>query len=275
MGPDIKPRPVAEDPHGAEFTTHYLDPKTTRAVFQLPCGLVRDGQVLRDAHIREMTGVEEELLAGKGPVADRLNRVMANCLVEISGLKGSLQLVMELPMIDRLFLLIAVRRVSLGDRYSMRAKCPHDGCGAEHDYAINLGTLALSEMADPLQREFVDVLPSGTPFRWHVMTGKDEAWVGAATKKLKGEGPLTIGLLCRLDELNGSPLEKDPVKMREAIATVGKLSFRDRNYLRNTFKKHEGDIDTDLEFTCQTCADDFKSELAVAAKDFFFPSEER
>lgn len=273
MGPENKAVPPVEDPQGAGFTTHHLDPKTSRATFQLPCGLVIEGKLVRDIQVSEMTGVEEELLAGKGPIGDRLNRVLANCLVDIGGLKGSLPLIMRLPMIDRLYMLIAIRRVSLGDQYMVRAKCPDEACKAEHDYSINLGTLPVVEMADPMVREFFGILPSGTPFSWHVMTGVDEEWVNAASKKLKGEGPLTIGILARLDSLAGEPLEKEPVKMRAAVQAVGKLGLRDRNFLRATFKKHEGDLDTNMEFTCQTCETEFESEIQVVAKDFFFPSE--
>jgi hypothetical protein len=272
MGPDNNVRPPVEDPQGEEFKTHQLDPKTTRAMFSLPCGLVWDGALLRDVQVKEMTGVEEEILAGKGPVGDRLNRVITNCLVDVGGVPASHQMVMDLSMIDRLYLLIAIRRISLGDMYTVKATCPMDDCGAQHDYAIDLGKLPVQEMPDPRVRSFQGTLPSGVQFRWHVMTGNDEAWVAAAHKKLKGEGPLTIAILARLDELGGVVLDKEPVRMRSAVAAVGKLSLRDRNYLRSLFRSLEGDLDMDLDFECQTCHAEFSSELEVNAKDFFFPS---
>jgi hypothetical protein len=259
---------MAED---EKFQTHHLDAKATTATFTLPCGLIRDGKVMRAIQLREMSGVEEEILAGKGSTSDRLNRVIANCLVDIAGAKGSIQSVMEMTMIDRLYTLLALRRVSLGDKYMITAQCP--SCEKEHEYSIDLSSLSIREMADPSVRAHRGTLPSGQTYAWHVMTGQDEEWVNLVSKKFSGEGLLTIGILARMDELNGARLDKEPVRMREAFRLAANLSLRDRNHLRSVFQLQEGDIDMQLEFACQSCQFEFKADMNIQNKEFFFPLE--
>ena len=250
---------------------HFLNPKSTTEVFRLPVGWVDgDGKTHKDVQVREMTGEEEELLAGKGDIGIRLNRVLANCLVDVGGEKGTVPLVKSMAMVDRVFLLIAIRRVSLGDTYRIKAKCP--SCDDKGDYTIDLGELETTETDLDDGWEFDSTLPSGRKVRWHVMTGEDEDWLKQAEKKLKGQGRMTLAILARLDELDGIKLDKSNRAMKVALTAVARLSLRDRNFLRREFEK-EGDIDTKLEFECAACGAEFESEIELGSADFFFPSE--
>jgi hypothetical protein len=256
---------------------HYLDPKPTIDIFTLPCGFVDDdGKLHRKVQLREMTGIEEEVLAGKGEVTARLNRVISNCITALGedGLKGELFIVKRLTVVDRVFLLIALRRVSLGDDYGLKIKCP--ACSHQSDFKIDLGELEVIEMDDPAKREYDGEMPSGLAFKWHPMTGVDEDWLAAAKKKLKGEGAVTLAMLARLDELDGELLKKDPKQRKDLVTSVtalAKLSIRDRNHLRRTFTKTEGNVDTELEFECDSCSHEFHADLRVDPAAFFFPSE--
>lgn len=265
---------MPEETHG--YSTHFLDPKPTTGIYSLPCGFVDDeGNLHRGVHLREMTGVEEEVLAGTGEVGAKLDRVIANCLVSIGAAEQTgLSVVKRLPVVDRVFLVIALRRVSLGDNYRIEAKCPH--CGETHKYDIDLGALTVREMAEPEKRSFEGTLPSGRQFKWHVMTGDDEDWLNEAKKRLKGHGAVTLAMMARIDELDGQALPKDPKHRRELVASVeaiSKLGLRDRNYLRRTFTDFEGDVDTSIEFSCESCGSDFSADMRVDPQAFFFPSE--
>ena len=145
---------------------HYLDPKPTQDIFTLPCGYVDEsGTLHQKVQLREMTGVEEEILAGKGEVTARLNRVIANCIVSLGeDLPGDLRLVKKLTVVDRVFLLIALRRVSLGDDYGMKIKCP--ACSEESNFRVDLSGLEVRHMEDPTKRRFEGNLPSGGSLSW-------------------------------------------------------------------------------------------------------------
>jgi hypothetical protein len=255
---------------------HYLDPKPTQDIFSLPCGFVDEGGTLHQkVHLREMTGIEEEVLAGKGEVTARLNRVISNCIVSLGDdLKADLTTVKKLTVVDRVFLLIALRRVSLGDDYGLKVKCP--ACSHTSSFKVDLGELEVRQMDDPAKRSYTGELPSGGSFTWHPMTGEDEDWLADAKKKLKGEGVVTLAMLARMDEVNGDALSKDPKNRRalvDSVTKLAKLSIRDRNHLRRTFESTEGNIDTDLEFECDSCGHEFRADLRVDPAAFFFPSE--
>ncbi|CAB4203539.1 hypothetical protein UFOVP1382_152 [uncultured Caudovirales phage] len=254
--------------------THHLDPKSTTQIFTLPIGyLSPDGKLLRDAVVKEMTGVEEEILAAKGMVTPRLNRVIANCLVEIGGVHADLPMVRALTMLDRMFLLIAIRRVSLGDRYEVKLKCPVESCAAENTYEIDLGGLPTSCPDDPTARRHVSKTPSGSRVEWHTMNGEDEEWLESMRAKLKGEGQSTLAMLSRIDTIDGTSLPRDGgTDLKRSLGRIVKMSLRDRNALRAAFKQSEGDLDTTIEFQCKACQAEFKAEMEVDAEAFFFPS---
>ncbi len=253
---------------------HHLDAKSSVQVFTLPIGLVMpDGALLRDAMVREMTGVEEEILASKGKVTPRLNRVIANCLIEIGGQKATLAMVKGLTMLDRMFLLIAIRRVSLGDSYEVKLKCPNTACLTDGTYRIDLGGLATTTPEDPRQRQHVLTTPSGTRIDWHTMNGEDEEWLEAMRAKLNGEGLPTLAMLARIDAIDGEPLPRDNgPDVKRSLSRLVSLSLRDRNAFRHAHATSEGDMDTEVEFACATCGFEFKAEMEVAAAGFFFPS---
>ena len=102
------------------------------------------GSIEHDFIVQEMTGVEEDLLAGKGPIMPRLNQVILNCTTSIGGVTEKKDLgpiIRVLTSVDRMILLIAIRRASLGDTYSIKYACP--ACKSSNDAAIDLSSLEI------------------------------------------------------------------------------------------------------------------------------------
>jgi len=263
-----------EDPQGSR-TAPFMSAKSTQDTFKLPCGWIdEDDEVHKDATYSEITGVEEEIIAGKGDMAARLTQVIANCLKDIGGRKGTTRIVREMTMIDRVYSLIALRRVSLGDELNMKIKCPDEDCGFEEYRKVNLAKLEVKYMKDPKVRNFTIMLPSsGIEVAWHVQTGHDEEWLAKQRRRLKGQGRMTLGIMSRIDMFGEEKWDRErKTDVGKMLARVGRLGLRDRNALRYAFQA-EGDIDTNLEFTCENCGIDFEFELALDTKDFFFPSE--
>jgi len=254
----------------------------------LPSGHVdKDGNLHDVLVVKEMTGNEEDLLAGKGPIVSRLNQIIANCTIRIGGIENRLEVVNavnEMTAVDRMAALIAIRRISLGDWYSVKVQCPKEKCNETVKFNINLSEIEMLKMIEPMARSREDKIASGKIVHWHVMNAGDEEWL-AKYKKNKDD-KITLGMMSRIDSVDGimgdSGLEhkfmdRDSKKNKRghdlSIAILKSLPMRDRNEIRQLFNKHEGSVDTVVEFDCPACENEWESELDVGQPSFFFPSE--
>jgi hypothetical protein len=253
---------------------HMMDVGASALAVELPCGYLDDaGVVHRDLVVTEMTGYEEDLLAGKGPVLPRLNQIIANCTKRIGSVEdraGISQAVSTLTASDRMMALLSIRRVSLGDFYDVKVQCPNSECKEEVRYALNLAEVETHAMEDPTVRAFDHTLKSGKAVKWHIMSSTDEEWLTTKTKKK--EDVLTLGLLARVDSIDGVAVNREEKHLRVAMAALKALPTRDRNEIRELFEKYEGHVDTNVDFSCPSCQHEWKAELSLGQPSFFFPS---
>lgn len=236
-------------------------PKSTQAEYTLPCGyLAPDGTLHTEVRLREMTGREEDLLAStKLSPLRKINALIVNCVEQVGTITDRNQfaaIVQELPVGDRIFLLLALRRTSLGDEYPVEQECP--ACKVKSRYVLNLGDLETKPMKDPKRRVFDTTLPSGKTARFRLATGADEERVS----KVPDEEKPSMTLLCRLELLDGKAPTMPDIKA---------LSFRDRSALREALEENDGGVDTAMQMTCPACGHDFETELDLGQAGFFFP----
>ena len=250
-----------------------LDPKSGTVAGVLPCGyLDPDGKLHSDFIVREMTGEEEDVLAGKGPVITRLNRVILNCLDSLGGETDKTTLnraVAQLTAVDRMLLMISIRRASLGDQYMMKITCQSQDCQDVSTASLNLAHLEVKPMEEPACREFETTLASGRLVKWHVMDGRDEQWLQGMAKK--GQNILTLSMLSRVDGVDDLTLNRQS-NLAGALKCLKAFRMSERNELRALFVKCEGSVDTEVEYECPSCGHEFKSELDVGQQTFFFPA---
>jgi len=237
-------------------------PKSTQGIFDLPVGfLAPDGEILTEVKVREITGVEEDMLAARNiPGGKKITQLLTNCVERLGPVTEKAILancLRDLVIGDRVFLMLAIRRVSLGDELPFREQCPE--CGKKGDYIQDLSELPTKPMPDPKQRVFETALPSGKKARWHCMTGKEEE----ALAKVKVEDQLSTSIACRLDTLDGKPADLPAIKG---------MSLRDRNAFRDAYAASEGGVETEVDLTCPHCGHEYKTELEIGAMGFFFPS---
>lgn len=79
------------------------------------------------ATLREMTGLDEDILASKDKKlasAERMSRLLASTMTTLGGRKPSRQDVDALTSIDRIFAILELRRLSVGDVFKMAITCP-------------------------------------------------------------------------------------------------------------------------------------------------------
>ena len=255
-----------------------MEPRSGVIADVLPCGFVdAEGGLHQQFVVREMTGSEEDLLAGKGPVLPRLNRVIANCLVSLGAIEersALARIVDGLTATDRMVLLIAIRRASLGDDYTSKIKCPD--CSKESNITVSLADLEKIPMPDPKTRNYLHTLSTGMQVGWHVMTGHDEDWLQGQRKRANSDNDLlTLAMLARVDSIGkgaNTQVLNRVAAFPSALAACKALLTRERNELRQMFTEIEGSVDTVVEYGCPSCNAEFRGDLDVAQTGFFFPA---
>jgi hypothetical protein len=264
------------------------EPHAPVGVFELPCGYLDPKDVLHtDVMLTELTGRDEDMLADTKTSAQRkMNQLLISCIARLGSLTDRNAIATAVPNMlvgDRVFLLIAIRRTSLGDEYPYQDKCP--ACEKESMFSLNLADLEVVKMPSPYKRVYEDRMPSsaalmawankgtvpepeashptGRAVRFRMLTGKDEEHATS----LKGKDAISVLLGTRLEALDETPV---------TTADLQNLTLKERLYIRDVlFRKYDGGVDTTLETGCPNCGNEFERELDISQLGFFFPSAAR
>ena len=138
-------------------------------VLELPGGVLdRRGQCFKTVVVRPLTGRDEELLADRRyrNAAQQVSEFLAQVLVEVPGLDKpvSRELVSEMLIGDRDYLLLRLRQISLGDRVEQVMRCPAPACGQKADVEFLISELPVRrvkavqpvyefELSEPLRKD--------------------------------------------------------------------------------------------------------------------------
>lgn len=265
------------------------EPKSSVGVYTLPCGFLDGNGVLHtEVMLNEITGHDEDMLAnGKIPSQKKLNQLLISCIQRIGSITAKNEIAAAVPELlvgDRVFLILAIRRVSLGDDYPYKDTCP--SCEKESLMNIDLSSLDVIPMPDPKKRIFDAKLPSkaacrawansgevpepeksnptGRPIRFRAMVGRDEEQVG----KVQGKDDAISKLLAlRVELLDG----KQPT-----LADFQQMTMAERSFIRDElFRQSDGGVETSLDVTCPQCGSEYQRELEIGQTGFFFPSQAR
>lgn len=235
--------------------------------YELPTGYLDEtGALHREVVVKEITGVEEDILASrKLPVYQRMQKILENCTVSIGSFKaegnpGWPRIIKSLTVSDRLFLIIKIRTVSIGAPFRFKTLCP--ACGETSDQVVNLDDFKIFGLSNPQERFWKGKLPrSGANYVAKVQTGQEEEKLA---KIAQGADMLSLAIVARLVELKGI----QPV----TLGLVKALSLADREHLRTEFKAHEGRVENEVDVGCPACDHEFKTEIDIGTPAFFFPS---
>lgn len=233
--------------------------------FKLPCGyLDEDGNLHTDVDVREMTGEEEEILAAKNmAVMKKMNKILSRCTTAIGSITDPRQIEAIIPDLtqgDRVYLLFAIRRVSLGDDFPFTTQCPQ--CEQKSNLTVNLSELAIKEMADPKLRTYpVELNKSHKKVTMKVLTGRGEDSISKAATV--GKDIISVAMLARMEAIDGRPA---------TLADLKALPLSDRNQLKDEWQEHEGGVDTEVDIQCPACDNEYKADIDIASQGFFSPS---
>ncbi|HRT97566.1 MAG TPA: hypothetical protein P5532_24430 [Planctomycetota bacterium] len=219
--------------------------------FTLPSGIEID--------LVEMTGVEEDLLTNRRLMknGEAINQVLLNCTKRLGeNAEPKMKDILDLLSGDRLFALVRLRQVSLGDEVELQLACPNTGCGERTALTVDLNALEVTPY--PEEREFVFTLPgSGRKVKFGYLDGHKEKRLAA----LK-EPSLTAAMMIRIVEIDGQPPSKK---------ALNEMTMGDRSALRKEMLRVDGGIDTQVDVPCEACGTRIRTRLE-AEPGFLFPS---
>lgn len=240
------------------------NPKSAIDGFELPCGYIdNEGKLHTSVEVAEMTGEEEEILAAKNmPIMKKMNKILSSCTRALGDYRDPHMIEKIIPQLtqgDRVFLLFAIRRVSLGNEFPFSTECPE--CKSENRLTVDLADLDIKHMPDPMLRVYEMDLPrSKKKAVMKVLTGIGEEAISKAAAV--GKDVISIAILARLESLDGRPATVKDLKA---------LSLMDRNALRDVWQDKEGGVDTGVPVQCMQCDHEYETEVDIGSSGFFTP----
>ncbi|OPX90396.1 hypothetical protein [Pelotomaculum sp. PtaB.Bin117] len=237
----------------------------------LPVGYTDgSGRVHRQAAIRKMRGHEEALLYDQTLSAGRLvTELIRSCLVRLGSIDAvTSQIVSELYTVDRNYLLLELRRITLGDHLPALYACPR--CGTEISVVQDLNSIPvrrleegrdLSDVTLQLEDGYID--REGVLHAEIVLTlprGVDEEFVSSLAEKdpLKAQDVLLLRCIRRFGELPPAALEAYGIKI------LRDLTMGDRHRLYQALNSQMPAVDFQCPVRCDSCGTSFQGILDVA-----------
>jgi hypothetical protein len=214
----------------------------------LPGGLMVGDRRLGQAELRPLTGHEEDWLARhRGlPSALATTSILGACLVALDDAAASGDLVRRLLVGDRDYLIFALRRMTLGDRFEGVLPCP--ACAAPMDIGFGADDVPVEPRPQTAASYTLPLAGAGArTIRFRLPTGGDQE----AVLGLEG-GAAVQALLerCVLDD-GGAPLAS--VEREAVIEAMDRLAPQ---------------LDLELDLTCPECGHAFLLPFDITT--FFF-----
>ena len=254
-----------------------MQPRQREFEVLLPIGYTDGaGHIQRRAVIRKMRGHEEALLYDPSlSAAQLITELIRSCLVRLGDLETiDSDVVSHLYTVDRNYLLVELRRATLGDRLRASYLCP--ACGSTESVIEDLSQIKVRRLEDgenladielelqdgymdrdgTLHTELVLVLPRGT----------DEEFVALMAEKdpLKARDAFILRCIKRFGTLPQTALEAYGVKI------LRDLTLGDRHAIDRTLDGQAPGVDLSSQVGCSTCGHSFTANLDMT--DFFLMS---
>lgn len=234
--------------------------------FVLPVGLEgKDGAIHRVVRLIPMTGETEEAVADP-KVRDNGGKIITALLESVVDKIGTLprvnkDIIRDLTTIDRDFLLLKNRQVSLGDKVTYMDTCPH--CRAKNEVNVDLSNIEAKYLESEEQRELTFELPNGYL---------------DASQNLHKEITITLptGMVQeRVAQIvRSNPAQATTTMLQLITKRLGTLEFinpdvfkkmtkKDRDYISNQLSKMEVGVKFDTEVPCSDCGSEFSTSIPL------------
>jgi len=216
------------------------------ASFELPGGLVPgQGRLLTKAVLRPLSGREEEWLAdmSNAPSATRVTRLLSSCLVSLSGEPITTGLVRKLLVGDRDYLMLQLRRLTLGDEVNAVLNCP--ACSAPMDVSFRVSETPVAWRSQ--KAAWHEMAWSDRVIRFRLPTGGDQ-------EELLG-----------IDPQDAAEMLLDRCLLDDGGLT---LSSEERGAVVDEMERRAPQVDVELDLICPECSHSFVAPFDATA--FFF-----
>jgi hypothetical protein len=234
--------------------------------FVLPVGYKdKDGVVHRTVTLIPMTGETEEAIADP-KVRDNGGKIITSLLESVVEKIGTLprvnkEVIRDLTTIDRDFLLIKNRQVSLGDNISYIDNCPH--CRAKNEINVNLANIEPKYLEDEEGRELTFDLPIG--YKDASGTVHKEITITLPTGRVQER----VAQMVR-----ANPAQATTVMLQLITLKLGTLEFinpdvfkkmtkKDRDFISNKLSELEVGVKFDTEVICSECGSEFVTAIPL------------
>jgi hypothetical protein len=237
----------------------------------LPIGYAdQTGHVHRKAALRKMRGHEEALFYDSSLSAGQLvTELIRGCLVRLDGVDAvTSDLVAGLYSADRNYLVVELRRITLGDKLQVSYTCPN--CAGETTVTEDLSAIPIRRLDDESRPQSIVLqLDDGyedrdgkvhLDLRLRLPRGTDEEFVSRTAEQdpLRGRDALVLRCIESFGSLRREALEAYGIKI------LRDLSMGDRRKIYAALETEAPGIDFRRTVHCERCAQDFPTVLEAS-----------
>lgn len=247
-------------------------------VNELPCGVIRDGEILRDYDLTEMTGFVRKAMASRkvrtdvGKVIDTL---LEGCVTSIAGLEGKAlkkgSFLRSLLIGDRDFLMLKIRHISIGNIVMVNMNCP--SCQEKLDVNLDLDEIdiwGIEKDADEIdpngRRIFTKVSEKlGITAKFRYPDGIDQTVIAQVARANPVEAQHRILNRCLVEwrDKDSQLAEPFPPNFFDGKA------IRVVDWADKAFEENMPGPEMNFEVTCGVCG--AESAANMESSDFLFP----
>lgn len=217
------------------------------------------------AIIRQMTGEEEDLLLNKKLVdsGQAINRILTNCTLELNGKTPVTDDdILQLKSPDRQFMLIELRKFTLGDSVPVRIDCGTKDCGGIFEGEVDLNELPMIAPKEKNPDKIFETIVAEKKVKFVYMDGNMENRLMKQLNINMNE-QLTLAMVIRIKEVEG-------VHPTDIKSWVKGLGLKDRNILRAALSSTDCGYDTEIEGNCPNCGRKITSRVEQES-GFYLP----
>lgn len=234
--------------------------------FVLPVGYKDgDGVIHRTITLTPMTGETEEAIADP-KVRDNGGKIITALLESVTEGIGTVprvtkEVIRDLTTIDRDFILIKNRQVSLGDNIEYIDNCPH--CRAKNEIHVNLANIEPKYLDNEEDREITFELPVGyldasgnvhKEVTITLPTGRVQERVAQIVRANPAQATTAMLQLITLKLGTLDFINPDVFK---------KMTKKDRDFISSKLSGLEVGVKFDTEVMCSECGSDFTTSIPL------------
>lgn len=223
----------------------------------LPGGFIAgDGSLVKYAEVRELNGLDEEVIAKAGTTGKVLTTMLQRGLVALGSEKPSKEDLDKLLGGDRDAILVGIRRATFGDVVEQSTVCP--SCATELEVDINLVTdIPSYDLEDPFEdRKFTYKSSKGEEIVVSLPTGRTQRKILDNLDKTRAEMNTILLTDCVESVNNRGSL---------GTATAQSLGMKDReDIISEIVKRNPGPRLGEVKTTCEACGEDVPVPLSLA-----------